>query len=232
MDAKLRLNTAIGTEVMLPLAGAGSRAYAYIIDWHFRVGLVLLWLTVWLSFSWPVDFSTLADDDNNLLWLIIPSSVLYLLYHPILELLMQGDTPGKRWIGLNCVDAQGNAPSNGAILLRNVMRIVDSLPVLYTVGITSIIFSKNQQRLGDMVADTRVVVAMEDSQKALAKLDRIEHATVGPQEAELVIEILDRWKTLTKTKRRELAESLLGRLSITVETNDRALKRQLEVLLG
>lgn len=232
MDTQLKLNTAVGTELALPLAGAGSRAYAYLIDWHIRVGLVLLWLILWFGFSYPADFSELSGNTSQLLWLIIPSSVLYLLYHPILELLMQGNSPGKRWIGLLCVDAQGNAPSNGAVLLRNIMRIVDALPAFYTVGTTSIIMSKNQQRLGDMVADTRVVVAKQEGHKALARLDQIEGATVGPKEAELVIQLLERWDALAKPKRKELATVILSRASIDTKSNDRAIRRQLQELLG
>lgn len=236
MNAKsgnLELNTPIGAQVTMSVAGAGSRAYAYIIDWHLRILLVLVWMILWRLPNWSLGFTNLGDDEPiNVLWLIIPVSLLYLLYHPVVELLMHGSSPGKRYVGLRCVDAQGNAPTNGAILLRNIMRVVDSLPALYTVGMVSIIFSQSQQRLGDMVADTRVVMASEASEAALERLDRIERSNLAPDEAEFVAELLERWKTLSVSKRQAFAGSVLDRQSIEPASDQRGLKKQLEALLG
>jgi hypothetical protein len=41
--------------------------------------------------------------------------------------------------------------------IRNLLRIVDSFPALYGVGLISMLFSKQSKRLGDMVAGTVVV---------------------------------------------------------------------------
>jgi len=232
MDSTLTLDTATGTELELPLAGAGSRAFAYIIDWHIRAALVFAWVVLWMAPDWSFDFSSIDESQASYLWLIIPPSLLYLLYHPLLELLMQGDSPGKRMVGVRCVDLQGDAPTSGAILLRNIMRFVDSLPALYTVGTIAIIVSHRHQRLGDMVAGTLMVVAGQKSEQTLARLERIGNAPLEPQEAELVVDLLDRWKTLSVAKRRSFAESVLGRRSIAAAGNQRQLKKQLEALLS
>jgi uncharacterized RDD family membrane protein YckC len=43
--------------------------------------------------------------------------------------------------------------------LRNVLRIVDFLPVLYLVGLVTVAVSQRNQRLGDLAAGTLVVRA-------------------------------------------------------------------------
>ena len=71
-----------------------------------------------------------------------------------------GATVGKRVLGIRVVAADGSAPSTGAILLRNVVRFVDWLPVLYIVGAVAVFAGGHpRRRLGDRVAKTRVVAA-------------------------------------------------------------------------
>ncbi len=69
-----------------------------------------------------------------------------------------GQTLGKRVLGLRVVGAGGTAPSGSAILVRNLVRFVDWLPVLYVVGAIAVFATgSRRQRLGDMAAKTRVV---------------------------------------------------------------------------
>ena len=42
-------------------------------------------------------------------------------------------------------------------LLRNLLRVVDFLPLFYGVGLTSLLLTRDSQRLGDLVAGTLVV---------------------------------------------------------------------------
>ena len=67
---------------------------------------------------------------------VLPALAIYFLYHPVLELAMRGRTPGKRSAGIHVVTRDGSAPSAGALLVRNVFRLIDSLPVAYGVGLT------------------------------------------------------------------------------------------------
>jgi uncharacterized RDD family membrane protein YckC len=61
-------------------------------------------------------------------------------------------------LGLRVVGADGGPASAGAILVRNVVRFVDWLPLLYIVGAISLFATgPRRQRLGDLAAKTRVV---------------------------------------------------------------------------
>ncbi|MCE5257458.1 MAG: RDD family protein [Chloroflexi bacterium] len=68
-----------------------------------------------------------------------------------------GGTPGKRILGLRIIDASGNKPGLGRALIRNLLRIVDMLPIGYIVGIILVARSEVKQRLGDRLAGTYVV---------------------------------------------------------------------------
>ena len=68
-----------------------------------------------------------------------------------------GTTPGKRITGRTVVKVDGSRYEWGAVSLRNVLRIVDGLPVLCLVGIISVSVTERNQRLGDLAAKTVVV---------------------------------------------------------------------------
>lgn len=232
MQDTLTFTTPTGVELSLPVAGAGSRSYAYIIDWHIRVAAVIVWALAWLAIFYPgFDLTAEPAFSNAGLWFSIPVGLLYLLYHPVIELLMQGNSPGKKKAGIRCINLQGEAPGSGAILLRNIMRIIDSIPAFYTVGLISVMVTKDSVRLGDMVAGTRMVVAAEHSEKALDRLEQIQRANIAPKDAEFVQELLERWGALSKEKQVELGSAMLGRYNIEADSSPRKLHKQLKVLL-
>jgi len=68
-------------------------------------------------------------------------------------------TPGKFFMGLKVAKLDGGRYDWKAVLLRNVLRIVDGLPVLYLVGLVTVAVTEKNQRLGDLAAGTLVVRA-------------------------------------------------------------------------
>ncbi|MEM7000097.1 MAG: RDD family protein [Pseudomonadota bacterium] len=233
----LALATATGVGINLEFAAAGSRAYAFIIDWHIRILLGLLWILAWLGIMRDFNVEGAFEGTSNLLWGFLAPSLIYMLYHPVLEVLMRGNSPGKKYAGVAVVDVAGNEPSTGAVLLRNIMRLIDSLPGFYLVGLTATIVTKEHIRLGDMVAGTRLVVARGSDEDALAQLQRIRGASIDPDQAELVYDLLERWSVLTADKRQSYARTILTKVGIEPSTEtgrraDRALREQLQGLLG
>ncbi len=89
--------------------------------------------------------------------------LISVVYGMVLEWRWRGQTVGKRVLGLRVIDAQGLRLQFPQIALRNLLRTIDALPVLYLVGAAAAFFSRKGQRLGDLAANT--VVAMERSRK-------------------------------------------------------------------
>jgi hypothetical protein len=85
------------------------------------------------------------------------SFALYNGYFILLEWLMNGQTPGKRLLHIRVIKQGGYSLRFFDTLLRNLLRVVDFLPLFYGVGLTSLLFTRDSQRLGDLVAGTLVV---------------------------------------------------------------------------
>jgi uncharacterized RDD family membrane protein YckC len=78
-------------------------------------------------------------------------------YGIFLETWWSGQTVGKRALGLRVLQENGVRIDFYRAVLRNLIRPFDSFPVLYMVGGLAALFSKSNQRFGDMVAGTMVV---------------------------------------------------------------------------
>jgi uncharacterized RDD family membrane protein YckC len=212
---QLSVDSATGIDVTLPLAGAGARSYAFVVDWHIRLVLGLAWYgAAGLLYNYLRDgaLAVAPPSDADPRWfgaVLVPSLALYLLYHPVLELLMRGSTPGKRLAGVRVVTRDGGAPGAGALLVRNVFRLVDSLPVAYGLGLTLVALTREHVRCGDMAAGTLLVY--ESSSAGFALTPATTAGTLDVASAELIAELLARWPLLTATARGALARSLLAR---------------------
>lgn len=217
----LVVDSVTGVDLALPLAGPGARCYAFIIDWLIRAILFVAWYGVaaliynrqW-SFSAP-----LSPDAKWFVLVVTPAAAMYFLYHFVLEVAMHGRTPGKRMAGVHLVARDGSPPGVGALLTRNVFRLVDALPLLYGVGLIATLVTRDHVRIGDMAAGT--LLAYERSDFVLAPKPGLE----------AVHELLLRWETLDVEVRRKLAATLLSRHGLSDSAHDAELRAQLESLL-
>jgi uncharacterized RDD family membrane protein YckC len=186
-DEQLHITGLTGIELNLAVAGPGSRTYAFVIDWHIRLLLSLAWmLAVWLVLR-----ELRIPTKPPLIWW--PALAIYLLYHPVLEVLMQGRTPGKRTAGVRLVTRRGGQPSVSAILIRNVFRLLDSAPALYMVGLSCCMFTKDRVRVGDLAAGTVLVIENARATRVLAVMPGLATQTgLDPRLVELIQDLLDR----------------------------------------
>lgn len=156
----IAIPTATGVDAHLVLAGPGARSIAFVIDWLIRSSAAAVYLVVAsLLILGNLDFGVTADSQST--WYlagVVPATAIYFLYHLVLEPLTGGRTPGKRMIGLRVLTPEGIAPSVGALLTRNLFRIVDSMPMFYVVGLLFVMFGRRHVRLGDLAAGTVLAV--------------------------------------------------------------------------
>ena len=221
---ELEVVSADGTRLRLPIAGPGARSYAFTIDWHVRVLVGLAWALIAIAvLGVPSDFKSLAGSRGSLqFWLIIGIPfAIYVLYHPVLEIALRGHTPGKNMAGVRLVNRAGLPPSRGALLMRNLLRVIDSLPAMYAVGLAVCVIRDDQQRLGDLVAGTVLVYGREVEPSDFD--DRALGAAAAPDTG-IAAELLARWDTLGPQARRELAISLLARRGVPSAGSDEELR--------
>jgi len=166
MDARrfdrLVIRTPEGFNFSMLLAGPITRFMAWLIDLVIVIGAVFLVMMISSYFSF-------VSGDLSGALSILAFFAIWFGYGIVLEWYCHGKTVGKRIFNLRVVDEHGLTLTFGQIAVRNLMRGVDCLPVLYLVGGTVCVLSRRSQRLGDIAAGTVVVRSVETSLGDLAK---------------------------------------------------------------
>jgi uncharacterized RDD family membrane protein YckC len=125
------------------------------VIWH-RVGAFFI-DSILMGLIWvPVIVVEGALGDIGFLVLTFVGLAATLVYGFLLEGLY-GYTPGKYLLGLVVIKSDGSNCTIGASILRNLLWIVDSLPTFNLIAMVSILLTDDNQRVGDLVADTVVV---------------------------------------------------------------------------
>ncbi len=120
------------------------------------------------------------------------------------EIAMHGRTLGKKAVGLRVVTRNGGAASAGALLTRNLVRVVDLI-----VGIPLMAIDPLSRRLGDRLAGTIVI-----HDRAAAAEPLLRRVPAGWQGADvaLVESLLRRSRDLEPARADEMAYRVLERL--------------------
>jgi uncharacterized RDD family membrane protein YckC len=133
-------------------------------------------------------FGAFTDDETLSAWVFAIYTLLAAVfswgYYVFFEILWNGQTPGKRWVGLRVIRADGTPITLSESLIRNLARLVDFLPAMYGVGVITMFIDKQSRRLGDLAASTLVVrdrapIALQDlSVKRMTSLDGLTKVSV------------------------------------------------------
>jgi len=160
---RLTIKTPEGIEFSLRLAGPVTRFLAWAVDLGTIVAIITI-LNVVLGILGVIS-RDLAMAAN-----IIAFFVVSVGYGILTEWYWQGQTLGKKLLRLRVMDEQGLRLQFSQIVIRNLLRFIDSLPALYLVGGLVCLFNKRAQRLGDFAANTIVVWTPHVSEPDLNQL--------------------------------------------------------------
>jgi uncharacterized RDD family membrane protein YckC len=155
MDDRYRVETPEIIDLDYDVAGLASRCLAAVID-----TLLILLLLGGLGAALFAIFGRLLGDTQGSLvlaaWALLSFAVLW-GYHLIFELIWSGQTPGKRALGLRVVREGGRPITFSAAAVRNLVRIVDFLPLFYGLGAVVMFVDPRSRRLGDLAGGSLVV---------------------------------------------------------------------------
>ncbi len=157
--------------------------------------------------------------------------MVYWGYGVIFEVLGDGMTPGKRMQGLRVVHADGTPISLPASVLRNLLLVVDLLPIGYALGVVTMMLNQRFQRLGDLAAGTLVVYR---ASSALPVVDDEVGSLAAPvpllqEDQRAILAFGERSKDLSDARARELAEVLTPLLDCR---GDQAVKQIQQIAAG
>ncbi len=153
IDTLFTVVTPEGVPLELRLAGPAARAVAYFIDAMIRlVVIVVVSIPLGLLQGYGVGF------------LLVLMFLLEYFYFVACEVLLDGQSPGKRVCSLRVISANGTPLSWQRSLIRNLLRPADQIPFAYGVGGVLMLAGRHFQRLGDVAAST--IVVREDTTAA------------------------------------------------------------------
>lgn len=196
LDTYREVVTPEGVALHLPAAGPVPRALAWAIDLAIRIGIVMMFGTV---------FALLGKAGEGLY--MIAMFVVFWAYPIVLESAWRGQTIGKKAIGLRVVSADGAPLGWLAAITRNLLRTADMLPFGYAAGLVACLVDAHGRRLGDMVAGTLVVHVRADREHVPAPINAVFVPPVGlrPEEQAAVVAFGERAPQLTPSRQQELA---------------------------
>jgi len=149
--------------------------------------------------------SMLGEFGHGILLLCI--FLLEWFYPVFFEVLQNGATPGKKWMGIRVVNDNGTPVSWSTSITRNLLRAADFAPVLYGFGLISMLMNPDFKRLGDMAAGTIVIYASQNATKsAIPPADPAPlPVNLSIKEQRAILDFAERSELLSPERREELA---------------------------
>ena len=219
----LTIRTPEGIIFSLQLAGPVTRFMAWAIDLA-AISVISSMLNVILGVI------GIISRDIAMAVGILTYFVVSIGYGIATEWYWQGQTLGKRLLKLRVMDEQGLRLQFSQIVIRNLLRFVDSLPLFYMVGGLACLISRRAQRLGDFAANTVVVwnpsvskpdldQLLEGKYNSFREYPHIEarlRQRVSPQEAGIALQAIMRRNELDPLARVELFHDIAGHFKAVV----------------
>jgi uncharacterized RDD family membrane protein YckC len=206
------------------LAGPVSRFFAWFIDQLCIQAALSLMITI-------MGFMGIFSPGMAIAFLVIGWFVVSIGYGIFFEWSWRGQTIGKRLFRLRVVDVEGMRLQFNQIVVRNLLRFVDQLPVFYFVGGVTCWLNSKCQRLGDLAANTIVIrspkIHEPDLDQALAgkfnSLRQFPHLVarlrqnVSPAEANVALQAILRRDEFEPAARVEMFNDLAAHFRAKVE---------------
>ena len=160
-----------GIELTFVTAGAASRFFAWLIDTLVIAAAImlaerLLTVVAIVGTDWHAAIVTFTY------FLLSTGYAIYL------EWRWGGQTIGKRLCQLKVVDASGLHFTFAQVVIRNLLRLVDVLPLSYLVGAVVAFFNSRGMRLGDLAANT-VVIQISRVQLSIAETPSVRYSSLA-----------------------------------------------------
>ncbi|GAA3942023.1 hypothetical protein GO495_08760 [Chitinophaga oryziterrae] len=147
----VKIPTSFNIDLEFETANIGQRFLAWLIDVLIR-GVFVLVMSVTLG---KLHYSSTTMYVIYFFIYLLP----FTFYFLALEILMNGQTPGKKMMGIRVRNMNGGKPSISQHLIRWLFRAIETPWIVFNavIPIVSMVRSPYDQRLGDVVAGTIVV---------------------------------------------------------------------------
>jgi uncharacterized RDD family membrane protein YckC len=253
--SKLQFETPENVRVNFSLAGLGTRYVAWFVDQILVMVAIFAILMVMACAGTSFHgveklFKDLDGEDSSEATMYVFGLAMLIwglggfFYFGLCELMLRGQTPGKRLVSIRVAKADGFSLDGAGILTRNVFRVIDHIPLLWIVPL----LSARSQRIGDLVAGTvvisdakaelssiRVELAERSALESEFRFDAAGLSKLTENDLQAVEKLLERWNSIPQQQRHKIARTVISSLmeKLNVERPDPASQvRFLEDLLA
>jgi uncharacterized RDD family membrane protein YckC len=154
---KIKIPTSFNIELEFETPEFHKRLFAWLIDLIIITAYLIISMSLVNYFSSGYQHS---DNDQPFYYKLSAVQLLLLVpvfvYHLFFEIFMNGQSIGKKIIGIKVIGENGGRPALHQYLIRWLTRPFDFV-FFGLVGLLTVVLSKKNQRLGDMAAGTLVI---------------------------------------------------------------------------
>ena len=212
---RLTVETPEGVSFSIYLAGPFTRFLAWLVD------CMIIHTATWIVYGVVSQMQFLLGGVATAGMILVYFAGGF-AYRIGTEWWFRGQTLGKRLMRLRVVDSSGLRLRLSQVIIRNLVRIVDAMPLFYLVGGVTMILNRRHQRLGDIAGGCVVTYLPEDAAPDFAQvlpgkynsfrdyphLEGRLRQQVTPMEADLLVQSLLRREKLDATERVKLYNDL------------------------
>jgi uncharacterized RDD family membrane protein YckC len=194
----IQVQTTQNVNIQYSLAGLGERIGAYLLDSVLIAAYIIIMMLI------------LQSVVLNHQWILIVVYLPAFFYHLICETFFDGQSIGKRQLGLKVIRLDGQPVTVGNYILRWMLRIVDISLTSGAAALLSIAVTKEGQRLGDLAAGTTVIKLRTrqevDSHQIIERMDPdyipvfSQAAQLTPKDVDLIRQALGSYKSTGNAK--------------------------------
>ncbi len=146
----ITITTPQNTEIEYELGSLGDRVVGAIIDWLIIIAYAVVIMATFV-------FGRLQNFSGTSRFLLVLFALPPVFYDLVSELLLNGQSLGKKVMGIKVISLSGEPPSFSQYLNRWVFRLVDFTFSSQMVGFILVAATEKKQRLGDLIAGTVLV---------------------------------------------------------------------------
>lgn len=213
------METPEGALLQIAVAGPVVRGMAWLVDASIRFAVLMV---VYIFLAQTITGDQDAPGIIGLFFIV--QFLLSWLYTTLFEALTSS-TPGKRLFGLLVIHDNATPLTGSGSIIRNFLRVVDGLPFLNIVGLTTMLIDGRYRRLGDLAAGTLVIYKNEKTD--IATFDHVQGVPppdwLSREERLAVVDFAERSHRLSADRQKELAQ-LLDHVIVDSEDNVATLK--------
>lgn len=151
----INVRTTQNVFIEYPIASLGDRVVANLVDSIIVVAYFIVMVLIFDSVS--------SAMSNTAEWIFIAIVFMpILLYHLLFEIFMDGQSPGKRLMGIKVVRTDGTSPTIGNFVMRWILRLIEIRLFWGAIALVAIAAGGRGQRVGDIAAGTTVVKLVKE----------------------------------------------------------------------